>query len=178
MSRSKRLSQAPSFPYFRGPFSLSTASNRTSLFRNAILFAALRAILRLLRRRPIFRFRPSLRSLSCAWWLTSRGGSSMDDRRNCQTSNATPAEPGDLSWRLAERAKAPKPLFARLYVLAQAYEEKARAAQSHLVGRGAPEIIGWRPRPGLRNDSRIERCRVLRQRNSVHRANRKWVESR
>jgi putative tryptophan/tyrosine transport system substrate-binding protein len=24
----------------------------------------------------------------------------MDDRRNCQTSTATPAEPGDLSWRL------------------------------------------------------------------------------
>ena len=26
----------------------------------------------------------------------------MDDRRICQTSTATPAEPGDLSWRLAE----------------------------------------------------------------------------
>jgi len=25
----------------------------------------------------------------------------MDDCRNCQTSTATPAEPGDLSWRLA-----------------------------------------------------------------------------
>jgi hypothetical protein len=28
----------------------------------------------------------------------------MDDCRNCQTSTATPAEPGDLSWRL-ERAQ-------------------------------------------------------------------------
>jgi Aldehyde oxidase and xanthine dehydrogenase, a/b hammerhead domain/Molybdopterin cofactor-binding domain len=28
----------------------------------------------------------------------------MDDRRICQTSAATPAEPGDLSWRLGERA--------------------------------------------------------------------------
>jgi hypothetical protein len=30
--------------------------------------------------------------------------SSMDDCRNCQTSTATPAEPGDLSWRLACRS--------------------------------------------------------------------------
>jgi hypothetical protein len=30
----------------------------------------------------------------------------MDDCRNCQTSTATPAEPGDLSWRLVDEFRA------------------------------------------------------------------------
>jgi hypothetical protein len=44
-----------------------------------------------------------------------------------------------LCHKLADASQAAKPIFARLYFLAKAYEEKAAAAESKLAGGQATE---------------------------------------
>jgi len=51
-----------------------------------------------LRRRASFSVHVHRKLHACAWWLTSRGSSPMDDCPKCQTLCSTPVRAGDLSW--------------------------------------------------------------------------------